>query len=470
MKKPISIIAWTAALGLTAAVAPATESPTAHAWGADAPHDPEHSTHLWIADNAIEIMARNTDGTVKANEVGYLNDPQYRNQFEQGLYDADYLDPFNNGGYTFGGWKSHFYDPDTKENYYGETSPTALTEGSKYFKYAGEYFQKGNYDKAFYFLGVAAHYFTDSTQPMHSSNFTALDSPTGFHSDYEEYAQTIHDRALVTDANGHYNSAITTPESWVHAAAVNSKAKFATIGNSTVYSYYNAGNTAAWQQAVTPGTLSSLDAAQRQTAGFLHLWFKTYVGDTPVKTPKDNGVLLDSKGDTLQAGKPYYLVPSSYPKRGLTFEVYNNWDYVLQSAAQADAYVHGTPVVLHKEGDVNDPNIYHGSDASISMTASNWSSYNYFTTYKKNSYYPYQDSRGVPVYMDVQDHRDVYRLTRTAAGSSSLNLNTGKYLNSISPLQQELYLGWLAISTKNWSYLTTNHQSSEAIWQFVPVQ
>ncbi|TCP59372.1 phospholipase C [Tumebacillus sp. BK434] len=469
MNKRVTILAMTVALGLSAAGVPATEQSVAHAWGADAPHDPAHSTHLWIAGNAIEIMARNTDGTVKANEVGYLKDPQYHNRFEQGLYDADYLDPFNNGGYTFGGWKSHFYDPDTKQNYEGQTTPTALTEGSKYFKYAGEYFQKGNYDQAFYFLGIASHYFTDSTQPMHSSNFTALDSPMGFHSDYEEFAQSIQNSARVSDANGHYTGTITTPEDWIHTAAVNSKAKFSTIGNSTVYSYFNAGNDAAWQQAVTPGTLQSLDLAQRQTAGFLHLWFKTYVGDTPLKTPKDNGVLLDSKGNPLQAGKQYFLVPFSNPTRGLTFEASNNWDYVLQSATQADTNVHGTPVILRKEGDTSDPNIYHGSDASLSMTFSNWSGYNYLTTYKKNSYYPYKDSRGVPVYLDVQDHRDVYQLTRTAKGGSYLNLNSGKYLNNISPLNQELYLGWQAVSTKNWSYMTTNYQGNEVIWQFVPV-
>lgn len=120
-------------------------------WGADHPHDPTKSSHLWIARNAIAIMARNQDGTIKPNEQAYMEVPEYREQFEQGLYDADYLSEYNDGGMQSGGWKSHFYDPDTGKNYKGETDPTAKTQGTRYFKKAGDLFASGDYGNAFYY-------------------------------------------------------------------------------------------------------------------------------------------------------------------------------------------------------------------------------------------------------------------------------------------------------------------------------
>ncbi|MGZ4107053.1 MAG: zinc dependent phospholipase C family protein [Tumebacillaceae bacterium] len=441
-------------------------------WAADDPHQETQSTHLWIAHSAISIMSRNQGGIVNANEIQYLQNAQYKNQFEQGLYDADYLDPFNNGGTTIGGYKSHFYDPDTNTNYRGESSPTALTEGSKFFRNAGTYFQQGNMDKAFYFLGLATHYFTDSTQPMHAANFTAIDtSAPGFHTKFEEYAEQIQTQYLVTDANGNFSANLTTPEIWIQMAATNAKALFPSICNATIKSDYNSAAVSQyyadlWRQEVTPGIGQSLDIAQRETAGFLHLWFKTYVGSAAVKTPKDNGYLLDSKGNPLQAGKSYYLVSSTAPLRGLTYQSSMNWDYLLQSGSTST--LSGTPVVLQKEGDTSDAYIYGDSDVSLQMTNSDWSGYQYLTIYKKDNYFPYQDSYGVPVYLDQASHRTIMKAVKSAKGSTYVALDTNRTLNDVSPSQPELYVSLQSVNGKNWSYLSSTLNDTSA-WQFVPV-
>ncbi|MCI0765000.1 zinc dependent phospholipase C family protein [Bacillus sp. TL12] len=398
MKKKLCTLALVTAIASSAAVIPTVaeacgigevmkqenqEHKRVKRWSAEHPHHPNESTHLWIARNAVQIMSRSQDKTVQENELQFLNTPEYKELFERGLYDADYRDEFNDGGtgtigidgLIRGGWKSHFYDPDTRKNYKGEEEPTALSQGDKYFKLAGEYFKRGDQKQAFYYLGVATHYFTDATQPMHAANFTAVDmSALKFHSAFENYVTTIHTQFEVKDDKGTYNLVDSNdPKQWIHETAKLAKAEIMNITNDNIKTQYNKGNNALWQREVMPAVQRSLEKAQRNTAGFIHLWFKTYVGKTAAEDI-ENTVVKDSKGEAIQENKKYFIVPSEFSNRGLTFEVYARNDYALLSNYVDDHKVHGTPVqfVFDKE---NNGILHRGESVLLKMTQSNYDNY-----------------------------------------------------------------------------------------------
>ncbi|APR74737.1 Hypothetical protein A7982_00083 [Minicystis rosea] len=184
-------------------------------WDAESVTDQNDSTHLWIVNQALGILARHQSPTEPrdASTLAYLpmfqSDP-CRSLWQQGLYDADWLSIYDNGGTFSDGWKSHFYDPDTGENYKGETSPTALTEAIAHFNNAVEYATHGNWSNpsssecqnhpagsggcvtsACYELGLSLHYMTDATQPMHAANFTGENIPILYHSRYETHVMAI---------------------------------------------------------------------------------------------------------------------------------------------------------------------------------------------------------------------------------------------------------------------------------------
>jgi hypothetical protein len=62
--------------------------------------------------------------------------------------------------------------------------------------------------KSCYELGLALHYYTDMTQPMHAVNFTAVMHPAKLHSNLEGYAMEIQDRYKLDTWTG--ASALTT--------------------------------------------------------------------------------------------------------------------------------------------------------------------------------------------------------------------------------------------------------------------
>ncbi|MFH8405948.1 hypothetical protein ACH4FX_14395 [Streptomyces sp. NPDC018019] len=66
--------------------------------------------------------------------------------------------------------------------------------------------------------------------------------------------------------------------------------------------------------------------------------------------------------DPVVSGKPYYLVDTKV-NRGVTFEAYANWDYVLLTNSPGK----GTPVVFNKKDD---------GSYTIKSTSSNWGGYN----------------------------------------------------------------------------------------------
>ncbi|MFT3767973.1 MAG: DUF5050 domain-containing protein [Minicystis sp.] len=191
--------------------------------------DETKSTHLWIVDHALDILIRHrNESSTGAYPISQyidllVNDATCRDRWQHALTDADCKSQYADGATCAdplhsGAYKSHFYDPDTGKNYEGETSPTALTEAMKHFHNAAAYAASGNWStanstacdssqsgvdgcvtSACYELGLSLHYMTDITQPMHASNYTFLDGVLGFHSNYEDFVQTIQSNYAVTD-------------------------------------------------------------------------------------------------------------------------------------------------------------------------------------------------------------------------------------------------------------------------------
>ncbi|EIT84269.1 phospholipase C [Fictibacillus macauensis ZFHKF-1] len=278
MKKTFVAVA-TAALLVTgfqgnASAEDDAQPPITAKWSAEDPHHEDTNTHLWIVRHAMEIMANNKD-VVKPGEVEQLK--QWQSDLEQGIYDADHANPY----YDNATFASHFYDPDTGKSYI-PLAAHAKTTSVKYFKRAGEAYQKGDHKQAFYNLGLALHYIGDLNQPMHAANFTNLSYPQGFHSKYENYVDSFKEDYAVKDGEGYWHWKGTNPEDWLHGTAVAAKKDYPDIVNDTTKAWFvkaavSNSYAAKWRAAVVPATGKRLTEAQRILAGYMQLWFDTYV-------------------------------------------------------------------------------------------------------------------------------------------------------------------------------------------------
>lgn len=182
--------------------------------------------HSTIVEKGIERLRKQTGDTPEAKAFIEMLDSHgsLKEMLMQGLYDADYEDALRDkqGGIPY--WSSHFYDPDTKQNYWNDGSPTALERGRDFFRASLRVLQIDGGDlkfrigrrsgggslhfkvegamrtemqqASFKMLGIALHYFTDLSQPMHASNVANIYGkdarypiPTDFrHSGFEEHA------------------------------------------------------------------------------------------------------------------------------------------------------------------------------------------------------------------------------------------------------------------------------------------
>ncbi len=95
---------------------------------------------------------------------------------------------------TDGLFKAHFYDPDTGENIFSETSPTARTKTSSHYNNAYNILSKNfhmdvqsdEFVNVLESLGRALHYLQDLCEPHHASNKIAVLSN---HSQFESYVE-----------------------------------------------------------------------------------------------------------------------------------------------------------------------------------------------------------------------------------------------------------------------------------------
>ena len=173
-------------------------------WNQFSPLDYKNSTHQFIVWQGM-LLLKNNPLYADVHEWMY----RYWAQIGRGLWDADFLNPWYNGGTTKTdprpmhnpGFQSHFYDPYTGTNLLGNANMTAFTytmetatKGGKLFEQLNEDTAKNNgvdtyAAPAFYNLGLALHYFTDLSQPCHAHNFGALNWPQKMHSAIEVSAQ-----------------------------------------------------------------------------------------------------------------------------------------------------------------------------------------------------------------------------------------------------------------------------------------
>ena len=269
---------------------------TQEAWDAESATNEASSTHLWIVDHAVSLLAARTDLPRAAHFVQMLNTPACRTNWEQGLLDADFLAIYNNGIFNTkpndsiatvaasgASFKSHFYDPDTNKNYKGETSPTARTQAAQFLAAAAANWAAHNTDTACYQLGLSFHYMTDSTQPMHAANFTNTNRAFTLHAHFESYAESIQSHYVVTDAA--FLGGAQTADAALLAGAHAAKALWQPLLQSIYDTYKSRGwtcyaayetwlidDTGCWESstAVDTQTGLSLQTAQRSTANYLY--------------------------------------------------------------------------------------------------------------------------------------------------------------------------------------------------------
>jgi hypothetical protein len=174
-------------------------------WDTDNVFDENRSTHLYIVNRAIQLASNEPTlgALITATLQPMAMPPQslaFRVGMCQGLYDADFKPEYNNPEkffpwpFPYPSYKSHFYDESTGRNWMGEKSPTAFSNGVKFFDLSVGQMTSSNPSLylAGYYLGLSLHYFTDLTQPMHAANYTFLTStPFGYHRDFEAWLMRI---------------------------------------------------------------------------------------------------------------------------------------------------------------------------------------------------------------------------------------------------------------------------------------
>jgi hypothetical protein len=253
-------------------------------WDTEDVWDETKSTHLYLVNRAAQLVASGVDSAIRlfvATSVqpmaGKAQAGAFRTGLCQGIYDADFVAAYNDPNWLGQPtWKSHFYDASSGENYMGETSPTALTNGT-------DLLQKSIYcmsepdqlQNAGYFLGLALHYFTDLTQPMHAANYTYLSSfPFGYHTDFEAYTMSVQASVAQPVVTGFQPGSVTDVATLYRSTAANFKSGYFTaVEQAHDYATWK-WHPAAWQAAVLPLIPQILDDAVSATAQLLYLYFR----------------------------------------------------------------------------------------------------------------------------------------------------------------------------------------------------
>jgi len=244
-------------------------------WEAHSVTEENGNTHLFIVNRAVEILGKHTTLPRAASAFARLNDGVCRTRWRQGLYDADHKVSYNN----YWTWKSHFYDPSTGTNYFGSTDPVAYGKALEHLTEAKKDLATNDVTHGCYELGLALHYATDITQPMHATNFPATDRPLNLHSHLEERALAVQTLYVAADwsatPTGTVNANLTAmawtshdlwPSTWAALGhAVNVK-----CGDNI--DSYTLDHTDCWQG--DPGVDAAIGAALRKaqtgTAAFLY--------------------------------------------------------------------------------------------------------------------------------------------------------------------------------------------------------
>lgn len=174
------------------------------------PSVPLPSTVLWddlghraIVEQGIACLRNPWSPTPESKRFVEIWDSDTNRQAElwSGLREPDYDDNLDDN-WTY---SSHFYDPDTKNNYWADLGffnpgPTALERGCEFFRASVTQYANPipSAETSFQLLGWALHYLTDLSQPMHAANVPNVFGDTGFpaawdwrHSKWEAYAEGV---------------------------------------------------------------------------------------------------------------------------------------------------------------------------------------------------------------------------------------------------------------------------------------
>ncbi|HEU5418476.1 MAG TPA: tectonin domain-containing protein [Streptosporangiaceae bacterium] len=316
--------------------------PVLPGWDAEDVYNDLRSTHLWIVNQAI-WRAGEDGGPVGAwlrkllqPGRGEIGEPMH-DMMCKGIFDADFVAPFNNPVQVAGlfpiqipSYCSHFYDPTTGHNWFGLSEPTALSWGSSFFGDSVRAFLDGRLDGrsgAGYKLGLALHYMTDVTQPMHAHNYTYLSSfRWGLHTDYEGYIMGYqHNPAFKPEVHEipHLGGG---PEGYIKAAAEFSRPYLdKLLIRGADYAYFSEAY-AAPARATAPALLGNAIAA---TAGFLLAWANQVYRrpaeweDMGQPAPGVNATL--GLGATVYDGRPYLWVAGSDGNLWNRWSTGNSW-------------------------------------------------------------------------------------------------------------------------------------------------
>lgn len=146
---------------------------------------------------------------------------------------------------------SHFTNPGTNKGLYGWTD--AVRECSLFWNKALHNWQESNYDKAFFYLGAAAHLVQDVCVPHHARGIL-FDG----HQEFEAWTEENRNNYRVSK-QGLYDLG-ESPGDWIRANSLFAAKQYHLVGASSVRQDYHQ----AAQLLLT--------RAQRATAGFLN-WF-----------------------------------------------------------------------------------------------------------------------------------------------------------------------------------------------------
>lgn len=170
------------------------------------------NTHLWIVNRALDLLDNAGDLMLKV-WVAELRQPAIKAAIENGIWDGDDSDHADGANIRSG---SHFYNgagKDWRGKDYSYTTyviagldANATPQGhnpngrEKAQFYLSKALDGGPIDAAkAYNLGLALHYMTDATQPMHTSGFDGSAIPTNLHPQYEYYVPFIQARFRTTN-------------------------------------------------------------------------------------------------------------------------------------------------------------------------------------------------------------------------------------------------------------------------------
>lgn len=174
------------------------------------------NTHLYVVAGAIDLLSRVPNDPVAAKAVAKMRDAACRERWESGLWDADDADLSETGGSR----GSHFYNGAGLDFWGAATKVITYLMSPLQNQGAGSFIEQNSKGNArtnaqqrmalaaamntadhCYQLGIALHYMSDMTQPMHAASFSAVDIPTSLHAVFEDYVGNIQGRFPAASVN-----------------------------------------------------------------------------------------------------------------------------------------------------------------------------------------------------------------------------------------------------------------------------